>query len=72
MGTTVTFKGKVYTLTQDAYICGTRDNEYYTALATDENGKKYDIIWYPVEGWEYLEDGGEHCDWENPDEVNEI
>ena len=59
------------TQVQDEYVDGIEE-AYYTARAEDKDGNDYEIIWYFIEGRENDEDGHEHCDWEEPSEVNKL
>ena len=43
---TVTYKGKEYMLTQQAYITGTNEEPYYLANAIDSEGNEYEVEWY--------------------------
>jgi hypothetical protein len=85
---TVNFKGKVFTLTQDAYAdnYGTDGEVRYYASAVDSDGNVYRAIWETTEEWNeaeaaykatgevngYIEDESNACDWENPIDVMEI
>ena len=71
-----------YILLQDAYIEGTNEDPYFTALAIcpeddfDEYGwiPVYEITWYALDEW--LEgdrsDEGLACDWEHPDDIQRL
>ena len=51
---TVEFEGKTYALTQDAFVdnYGTNGDVCYRAMAIDEQGNKYNVIWYLDEAYE--------------------
>ncbi len=55
------------TLQQEPYLDGTPDEPYFTALAIDENGNQYDIIWDIVNP--ESDDDGDRCDWDNPSDI---
>ena len=42
---TVTYKGKEYMLTQQAYITGTNGELYYLSNAEDIEGNEYEVEW---------------------------
>lgn len=85
---TVTFNGKVFALTQDAYFdnYGTDGGVRYYASAVDTDGNKYLVAWGTTEKWneaqqEYkvtgevngcIEDESNACDWDNPVSVEEM
>jgi len=50
---TVTLNGKVYTLTQDAYVdnYGTNGAVRYYASAVDEDGVEYRVTWKTTNEW---------------------
>ena len=63
----VSFEGKEYTLTQQAYIDGPADGTpVYKATAVDQEGNEYEVEWEVRENWEEIEDESDMCDWENP------
>jgi hypothetical protein len=70
---TVTFEGKVYTLTQYAYIDNYRDDVCYYAHAIDDEGEDYKIRWDILDSFDSLNDEDESnaCDWQNPVAVYE-
>ena len=75
--------GNLLVLMQDAYLSGTNDNPYYTALAVSEQAcnradaeneepeASHQIIW-PIthENPEECDDESNMCDWENNYEAN--
>lgn len=66
----VTFEGKEFALTQQAYVDGPANGTpYYKASAVDQKGNEYEVTWEVVENWEQVEDESEMCDWDNPVEV---
>lgn len=78
--TKVNFNGKIYTLTEEAYVQdGFKRNWYglgldderpfYIAPAVDEEGSKYEVVWEVYDNWEELEENPDEsvmCDWDNP------
>ena len=72
----ITSDGKTYALTQDAYPTGGSfdagigryDGNWYEAHAEDTEGNEYMIRWTRVD-WD-AEDGGDACDWDNPDYIS--
>ena len=71
--------GKAYALREDAYPEGgswtdddgwTHSGDWYEASATDAEENEYIIRWTRVD-WE-AEDGGDACDWNNPDYITAI
>lgn len=81
---TVTFDGKLYTLTQDAYADNYENRTCYFACAEDADGEGYRVRWETTIEWDereaaYVasdydpwfanEDEANACDWENPVEV---
>lgn len=60
---TVSFEGKTLALTQQAYCSNHPDVATYQALAVDEAGDEYTVVWDCVEGWMGKEDESECCDW---------
>ncbi|MBS1368424.1 MAG: hypothetical protein HPZ91_00575 [Lentisphaeria bacterium] len=63
----IEYNGKNLTLTQEAYIDGTYENPYYTASATDDDGKEYIIIWIPYNNYEERcvnGDESDACNWD--------
>lgn len=74
---TVDFDGREYTLTEQAYLYhaqGLDDiaDNHYRANALDDEGNEYFVYWNPIEGWQQLEDGSDHCDWDNPVMVEQL
>lgn len=65
-------EGKEIFLTQGPYIDGTHESPYYRAHAIDLEGNEYKVTWDVVEGYEQLEDAADHCDWDNPSDVQQI
>jgi hypothetical protein len=63
---TVIFDDVEYALCQHAYIsdCGTK----YFASAMDADGNDYKVTWRTItnDDGELDEDGGNHCDWDDP------
>lgn len=53
---TVTFNGKTYTLTQEAYIDNYRDDVAYFAHATDEEGNDYLVRWSVLESYDMADE----------------
>ena len=41
----ITYEGKEYTLTQQAYIAGMNEEPYYLANAIDNKGNEYEVKW---------------------------
>ena len=70
----VTFKGKKYVLTQDAWVDGVQGREsYYKAAAEDAEGNEYMVYWNITHpDFNNLEDESEACDWDNPIDVAKI
>ena len=71
-------------LTQDAYLTGTFDDPYYTAVARpaeltqeqydemdldEKMENQYDIIWYPIDPENLSDDESNNCYWSFPDEI---
>ena len=85
---TVTFEGKVYTLTEQAEAAnyGTDGEVRYYANAVDADGERYKVAWETTEAWNeatedykttgevngLIEDESNACDWDNPVDVREI
>jgi plasmid maintenance system antidote protein VapI len=79
----VTFEGKEYILTQQAYPgyvsyswsagagVARLEGDFYKASAIDTDGNEYTVLWEPVGGWEQMEDESEVCNWDNPKYVME-
>ena len=75
---TVNYKGEPYILLQNAYIEGHQNDQYYTAVALDSKGHKYQIYWEIFE--DFLEDMAKSadldesylCDWKNPSSVTKL
>ena len=67
--TIIKLKDNEYTLTQEAYLSGTPEDPYYTALSLAKNGQVYQVIWdiYP-EHFD-CDDASNACDWNNPREM---
>ena len=69
----VTYNGRHFTPTQDAYLAGTMDNPYYTAEAIGADCQGYIINWAikadynPAEG-----DESDACDWAHPSSILSI
>ncbi len=67
---TITFEGKTYTLTQDAYYF---ENREYTAKAVDADGREFQVYWtitnpdYDESEWE-----DDACDWDTPSRVEAL
>jgi excisionase family DNA binding protein len=73
----VTFDGKEYTLTQNAWLTHTQGldgiaDNHYLANAINQDGNEYNVYWNPVEGWERMEDESDCCDWTNPVHVSKL
>ena len=62
----------VYLLQQEAYLDGTHEEPLYRAFATDVHDDEYEVQWEPIEGFEDIEDAHDHCDWDNPDNIEKI
>lgn len=70
-----------YILLQQAYIDGTEDEPYFTALAINDNGGTnayglypvYEVTWKPLQEWldGDRDDEGDACDWDEPDDIKE-
>lgn len=71
---TVTFEGKTYTLTQDAYINNYLDRACYFASAADEEGNQYKVRWEIRDSFDAFsnDDESDACDWFNPADVRRI
>lgn len=79
---TVNYNGKTYVLTQQAYIDGSVDDPYYTAIAicpdegVDEDGlyNAYQVTWWPTQEWldGDREDEGDACDWDAADDIRQV
>ncbi len=76
------YDGKKFVLLQQAYITGPVDGPYYeaSAIAPEDGLDEYGLYpvylttWYPLQSWldGDQEDEGDACDWDSPDDVNEI
>ena len=74
----VTVEGKEYTLVQKAHLdyiniphgeIARLVGDFYRANALDSDGGEHLVLWSPVEGYESMEDGSDHCNWSKPDWV---
>ena len=61
----ITFEGKTYTLTQDAYYSNGNEGRYQ-ASALDEDGNTYMVLWRILDGHEDDDNEDTMCDWDNP------
>jgi hypothetical protein len=70
----VTFDGKTYNLTQDAYINNYLDRACYFASATGDDGETYRVRWEIRDEFEQMsnDDESEACDWDNPADVRKL
>lgn len=60
-------------LMQRAYIDGPVDETpYYKAAGIDQEGNEYEVKWNVVDGWEYIEDEQEMCNWDDPESIDKI
>lgn len=68
-GTHTMPNGTVLVLQQAPYIdldC-VEGKPLYRAYAMGDDYGDYTLIWYPVEGWQQLEDESARCNWGSPD-----
>lgn len=61
---TVKYKDKTLWLQQEAYADGAKDTIHYEAIAKDDEGIEYRVIWDVCDNWQDYDEECDHCNWE--------